>query len=283
MKKVVFINEAIALINGKTENDFLDTRLLREGKYTDTAIVLYLAKKFITKFSRWKAFELGIIDEKGKILKKRLVTREEKNSFTMLDRFILKIRTLVGDQLFLKLGITALLLADFKDEGHVIEEKIAGTDLNFLRKLKEDVLGNITTIVIPLEGRKEYIKMDFEKSGGLLSFGISAFIKGNMISTIGGNFLPVNDSNKKFFKDLNDVFSNLRYGDTKNLFVDLGDEDITVNVTYGTNEIKFGQVSDDNDNIHSDLYMLFGNDSERSEFLQGWAKYYKEVSTALNI
>ena len=34
----------------------LNPKLLREGKYTDLAIVFYLAKKFITPFKKWKAF-----------------------------------------------------------------------------------------------------------------------------------------------------------------------------------------------------------------------------------
>ena len=260
----------------------IDSRLLREGRMADLAIVFYLSKKFITPFKKWKSFELGIIDEKGKILKKKLSTREEKNSFTMLDRFILKIRTIIGDHLILKIGLTALLLADHKPEGKIIHET-GGTDSTFLRKLKEEVLEDITSINVPLEGREESIKMDFEKVNGYFSFSVSMFLGSEMVSTIGGNFLPVNDVNKKFFEDLNDIFTSLRYGDTENIFIETGDTDVTVNVTYGENEIKFGQISDTNDNIHSDLYMLFGSEKERNEFLGGWARFYSDVSISLDI
>lgn len=260
----------------------MNPRLLREGKYTDLAIVLYLAKKFVTPFKRWKAFDLDIIDEKGNILKKKLKTREEKNSFTHLDRFILKMRKLVGDHLFLKLGVTALILAGHEEDGMVIEEKTDGTDKAFLQMIKEEVLSDTVEINVPLEGRAESIKMDFEKTDGRFSFSISVFLGNDMASTIGGNFLPTTDSNKEFFKDLNSVFSDMTYGDNKNLFIDLGSDDITVNVNYGENEIKMSQQTDSND-IHADFYMLFGSDKERQEFLKGWAKYYEAVSTQLDI
>lgn len=257
----------------------MNPRLLREGKYTDLAIVFYLAKKFITPFKKWKAFDLDIIDEKGKILKKKLETREEKNSFTALDKFILKLRTLVGDHLFLKLGVTALILSDFKEDGIVIEET-GGTDNTFMKMVKEDLLGDVTNVNIPLEGRAESIKMEFEKNNGFMNFGLSVFMGQDMVSTIGGNFLPVNETNKRFFEKLNDIFSNLRYGDNENVFLNLGDLDITVNVNYGENEIKMTQITD-SDDVHADFYMIFNTESERTEFLRGWGKYYNQVMASL--
>jgi hypothetical protein len=259
----------------------MNQKLLREGKYTDLAIVFYLAKKFITPFKKWKSFDLGIIDEKGKILKKKLTTKEEKNSFTSLDRFILKIRTIVGDHLFLKIGLTALLLADHKPEGKVIHET-GGTDMTFLRKLKEEVLEDITSINIPMAGRDEYINMDFEKSNGYINFGVSVFVGSDMVSTVGGNFLPINDTNIEFFRKLNDIFSNLRYGDNENLFLSVGDIDITVNVNYGENEIKMTQDTE-GDDVHADFFIIFNGEKERNEFLSGWAKFYSDVAISLDI
>ncbi|MCK5023957.1 MAG: hypothetical protein KAS04_07305 [Candidatus Aenigmarchaeota archaeon] len=254
-------------------------RYLRESRYADIAIVMYLAKKFITKFSRWKAAELGIIDAKGNIIKKKLETREEKAAFTILDRFVLKVRKLVGDHLFLKLGITALILSDHKLDGKIIEET-GGTDETFLKMLKEDILEDVVNVSIPLEGRAESIKMEFEKNNGFFSFNISMFLGQDMVSTIGGNFLPVNETNKRLFEKLNDIFSNLRYGDNENIFLNLGDLDVTVNVNYGENEIKMVQQTE-SDDVHSDLYILFGTESERTEFLRGWGKYYNQVMTSL--
>lgn len=62
---------------------------------------LFLVYKFIrrlaTPFSEWKAFELGIIDEDGKILRKRrtLDTSEERSAFGVYDVMILKLKRLL--------------------------------------------------------------------------------------------------------------------------------------------------------------------------------------------
>ena len=49
-------------------------------------------KRLATPFKNTKAFELGIIDEKGKVLKKRstLKTKEEKEAYTLSDTLVFK-------------------------------------------------------------------------------------------------------------------------------------------------------------------------------------------------
>lgn len=89
--------------------------LINEGRYVDLFLVYYMAKRFILPFRRWTAFDLGIIDEKGKRTKKRITTTEEKNSYTLLDRMIRKIRVFVGDRWFLKLTLAYLLLKEDAD------------------------------------------------------------------------------------------------------------------------------------------------------------------------
>ena len=60
--------------------------------------VYQFIKKLVTPFDRTKAFELGIIDEKGKILKKRreLKTSEEKEAYSLSDTLIWNIKKLLG-------------------------------------------------------------------------------------------------------------------------------------------------------------------------------------------
>ena len=254
----------------------MSQRLLREGKYGDLAIVFYMAKKFVTPFKKWKAFDLDIIDAKGKILKRNLDTREEKNSFTALDRFILRIRTLVGDNMFVKLGIGALLLQDFKQEGSVLCES-GSTDSKLFTKIKENILNNVSEVTIPLAGRGEYAKMEFEKEGGMFSFNIGVFAGDEMISSLGANYLPISKTNIKLFERLNHVINNLEYGgDNENIFIDLGDEEIYVNVNYGENEIKMTQLTE-SENVHADFYVLFGSNEEKSSFTKGWSKFYNSI------
>ena len=60
--------------------------------------VYQFLKKLVTPFYKTKAFELGIIDEKGKILKRRrdLETSEEKDAYNLSDTLIWNIKKLMG-------------------------------------------------------------------------------------------------------------------------------------------------------------------------------------------
>ena len=63
---------------------------------------IYFAYQFLTKlttpFDKTDAFRLGIIDEKGKVLKKRskLKSQEEKEAYTITDTMIFNLKKLLG-------------------------------------------------------------------------------------------------------------------------------------------------------------------------------------------
>jgi hypothetical protein len=60
--------------------------------------VYQFLKKLVTPFEKTKAFELGIIDEKGTILKRRrdLNTQDEKDAYNLSDTLIWNIKKLMG-------------------------------------------------------------------------------------------------------------------------------------------------------------------------------------------
>jgi hypothetical protein len=70
-------------------------------------------------FPKWKAFELGLIDEKGKIIKKP-TKPEEKKSLGVFENLIRKIKKLmikvIPDNRFLTFMITAYLLKSEETE-----------------------------------------------------------------------------------------------------------------------------------------------------------------------
>ena len=74
--------------------------VLREG-VVGGALNLYFIYKFMriltTPFASTDAFKLGIIDEKGKILKKhkKLKTIEEKEAYTLMHRLVWKMKRLM--------------------------------------------------------------------------------------------------------------------------------------------------------------------------------------------
>ena len=75
--------------------------MLREGFLSNALnyVVLYkLISRMIKPIKKTKAYELGIVDEKGKILRKRktLKTKEEKDALTRLDIFVFNLKRVLG-------------------------------------------------------------------------------------------------------------------------------------------------------------------------------------------
>jgi len=71
--------------------------LLNEASVFDAYIMYQFLKKLTTPFNKTQAFKLGIIDEDGKILRKRssLKTSEEKAAYTIFDTFVFNIKKLI--------------------------------------------------------------------------------------------------------------------------------------------------------------------------------------------
>ena len=63
----------------------------------DLFLVYQFIKRLSTPFKEWDAYELGIIDEKGKQLIKRkdFTTRDQKNAFGVFDIMIMKLKRLL--------------------------------------------------------------------------------------------------------------------------------------------------------------------------------------------
>jgi hypothetical protein len=63
----------------------------------DLFLVYQFIRRLATPFNEWKAYELGIIDGKGKQLKKRreFTTREEKDAYGIFDIMITKLKRLI--------------------------------------------------------------------------------------------------------------------------------------------------------------------------------------------
>ena len=96
------------------------------GRAVDALIAFRLVKLLVTPFNKTRAFKLGIIDEKGKVLiKSRQINKlpfpqrtEARKAYTMLIRFVFNLKRLLS-----KVGIrgpigsaTAAAIAFFKEE-----------------------------------------------------------------------------------------------------------------------------------------------------------------------
>ena len=90
------------------------------SRVIDALVAYRVLKLLVTPFNRTEAFKLGIIDAKGKVLKKSKDIRDskERNAYTLLIRFVFNLKRMLS-----KLGIrgplgsaTAAAIAFFKEE-----------------------------------------------------------------------------------------------------------------------------------------------------------------------
>ena len=80
----------------------------------DFLITYRVVKLLVTPFEKQEAFKFGIIDEKGKVLKKykSLKTEKERKSYTLLNRFVFNLKRILQKVgLGGKLGSFAVALA----------------------------------------------------------------------------------------------------------------------------------------------------------------------------
>jgi hypothetical protein len=71
--------------------------ILVEGNVIPIYLVYQFINKLIVPFNKTKAYQLGIIDEDGQVLRKRntLTTSEEKNAYTIFDTLVFNIKKIL--------------------------------------------------------------------------------------------------------------------------------------------------------------------------------------------
>ena len=72
------------------------------SRVIDALIAYRILKLLVTRFNKTKAYKLGIIDDKGKVLikSKQITNQQQRNAYTLLTRFVFNLKRLLG-----KLGI----------------------------------------------------------------------------------------------------------------------------------------------------------------------------------
>lgn len=66
-------------------------------RFIDAAIVYRILRMLVTPFDKTDAYKLGIIDAKGKVLKKErdLNTTEQKQAYTLLHRLVFRLKRII--------------------------------------------------------------------------------------------------------------------------------------------------------------------------------------------
>ena len=103
------------------------------SRVIDALIAYRVLKLLVTPFNRTKAFEFGIIDDKGKVLKKSrdIKDPQERNAYTLLIRFVFNLKRLLS-----KVGVrgplgsaAAAAIAFFKEQSGEQLSDTAGLDI----------------------------------------------------------------------------------------------------------------------------------------------------------
>ena len=90
------------------------------SRVIDALVAYRVVKLLVTPFNKTKAYALGIIDEKGKVLikSKQITTQEQRSAYTLLIRFVFNLKRMLS-----KIGIrgplgsaAAAAIAFFKEE-----------------------------------------------------------------------------------------------------------------------------------------------------------------------
>lgn len=121
------------------------------NKVLDLFVTYQFLKRLVTPFEKWKAFELGIIDKEGNVLKKKrdFTTQDEKDAWGYFDTLTANMKKLLakvpgGSSRFASIGAAMLMLREHTNrEYNWLDEKAVMKDLNEqIKHLNEEVPAN---------------------------------------------------------------------------------------------------------------------------------------------
>lgn len=115
----------------------------------DLFLVYQFIVRLITPFNEWDAYKLGIIDQNGKVLRKRtsLSTPEEKKAWGYFDILAANLKKLLakfpgGDSKLVSYAAAGLLLKEQKKLERMSEEEIEALVSKMLDKMEEEIANN---------------------------------------------------------------------------------------------------------------------------------------------
>ena len=113
------------------------------SRAADTYYTFRFVKTLVTKWDKMPAYELGIIDENGKVLKKAstLTTQDEKSAYTVFHRLVFNIKRLIEKLPFGKSRLVNYAAALFllKEHTGLSEEQIKAALAKVMDQLDMDI------------------------------------------------------------------------------------------------------------------------------------------------
>lgn len=183
------------------------------GKFVDSIIAIRILKLLVTPFKDTEAYKLGIIDEKGKELKKMRDLRSvnERDAYTLLHRLVYRIKKIIE-----KVPIENKKLVSFAAAYALIKEDYENNrestdlELRFINKMKDDLTEELLIVESALNEKKLFTFKQFseEMGAGAVAGGVAA---NNAAVTPGIRGLPpdepgVSKKAQKKYRKLNTMF-----------------------------------------------------------------------------
>jgi len=139
------------------------------GKFVDSIIALRILNLLVTPFANTDAFKKGIIDAKGKELKRMrdLNSVEERDAYTLLHRLVFRLKKII-EKLPIenkKLSSLAAAYALIREHYNINKEPV-NLEEQFLKKLKEDLSSEMEEVQELLNENKLFTFKQFTEEMG---------------------------------------------------------------------------------------------------------------------
>lgn len=115
------------------------------ARLVDLFLVYQFISRLVTPFDQWDAYRLGIIDEKGKVLRKRttLSTQEERSAWGYFDILAANIKKILqkvpgGESKLISYAAAGLLLKEQEKLEKMSEEEIEALVKEIMDELEEE-------------------------------------------------------------------------------------------------------------------------------------------------
>lgn len=183
------------------------------GRFVDSVIALRILKLLVTPFQDTDAFKLGIIDAKGKELKKMrdLNTVKERDAYTLLHRLVYRLKKIIE-----KVPIDNKKLLSLTAAYALIRECVQNNrepitlEEEYINKMKLDLSEEMIYVekLLSEEKMKTFKQFSEEMGAGAVSGGVAT---NNAAATPGIGGLPPDEPGvsrraQKNYKKLNTMF-----------------------------------------------------------------------------
>ena len=139
------------------------------GKFVDSIIALRILNLLVTPFDQTDAFKRGIIDAKGKELKRMrdLHSVEDRDAYTLLHRLVFRLKKIIEKLPIENKKLSSLAAAySLIREQLIINKEPVDFETQFLQRLKEDLSTEIEEVQVLLNENKMFTFRQFTEEMG---------------------------------------------------------------------------------------------------------------------